>query len=708
MWLTWLLLGCVASTSVVAAEQPKDALLILDASGSMWGQIDGVNKIVIAKDVVEELLLGFPESQRIGLVAYGHRKKGDCGDIETLAEVGASRADVIAKLRALSPKGKTPLSASVEHAANTLNYRKNAASVILVSDGLETCDVDPCALARTLEENGLDFTVHVVGFDVTTRERKGLQCIAQETGGEFLTADTAAELTQALQSVTSLAGVESTQAVGNPAPAKVALKATILANGPHIQSGLDWQIANEAGAEVFSLENAGYADAELPPGDYVARAVWHGWRDGTARTGQVSFKLNPQQPKVVTVPIDLDLPLELVVPATTAEGIAFDVSWTGPDDLGAYIYVTELDDSPRDYIYGTGAAKARAAYTRSVPDVAALDTNGDGKVDHSDMARTSIGGPSIAGEYEVRYVLDQPRLILARKPLLVTDTVYSVSAPETAAVSSTIDVTWQGVDTGGDFVTIIEAGSPTVFANGWTAKLHPDKPSQLRVPAEPGDYEIRYILTNGYTLRSGMQAVVQASVPIKVTDVVASLRAPARAVGGSTIVVEVTKPEGWEDDLISVIPQGQDKWNRDSWDRLFHRGQPRDPVTVQVPNIPGEYEVAYFLEPGRRILARQPISISLAEATVDAPAEVKAGSSFSASYTGPAYKGDRVVVVSADRPDISMWGVTLRYGFAATEPAGEGMISEYPISAGPGEYEIRYVTGLQHQVLARDRFRVVE
>ena len=53
----------------VAASSPNDAILVLDASGSMWGQIDGVNKIVIAKDVVEGLVLGLPPEQRLGLVA---------------------------------------------------------------------------------------------------------------------------------------------------------------------------------------------------------------------------------------------------------------------------------------------------------------------------------------------------------------------------------------------------------------------------------------------------------------------------------------------------------------------------------------------------------------------------------------------------------------------------------------------------------------
>jgi hypothetical protein len=55
-----------------------------------------------------------------------------------------------------------------------------------------------------------------------------------------------------------------------------------------------------------------------------------------------------------------------------------------------------------------------------------------------------------------------------------------------------------------------------------------------------------------------------------------------------------------------------------------------------------------------------------------------------------------------------MWGYTVRYGFAVSEGSGEGKVTAYPIQSGPGEYEVRYVTGLQNQVIARDSFSVVD
>ena len=148
----------LATTLVATAQDRPSAILVLDASGSMWGQIEGVNKIVIAREVVGDLLGTLPEDQALGLVAYGHRTKGDCGDIELLYEPGTDRQAIADAVNGLNPKGKTPLSAAVLQAAEALKYTEEAATVILVSDGIETCDVDPCALGRQLEETGVGFT----------------------------------------------------------------------------------------------------------------------------------------------------------------------------------------------------------------------------------------------------------------------------------------------------------------------------------------------------------------------------------------------------------------------------------------------------------------------------------------------------------------------------------------------------------------------
>ena len=89
-YLLALLVLLTAGLAAPAATEPPapDLLLILAASGSMWGQIEGENKIVIARRVLRDLLGELDPEAQVGLVAYGHRREGDCEDVETLALPG--------------------------------------------------------------------------------------------------------------------------------------------------------------------------------------------------------------------------------------------------------------------------------------------------------------------------------------------------------------------------------------------------------------------------------------------------------------------------------------------------------------------------------------------------------------------------------------------------------------------------------------------
>ena len=72
----------LALSNAVAQENDQDVILVLDGSGSMWGQIKGEAKISIARSVVGQVIDDLPRAQRVGLVAYGHNREGDCSDIE--------------------------------------------------------------------------------------------------------------------------------------------------------------------------------------------------------------------------------------------------------------------------------------------------------------------------------------------------------------------------------------------------------------------------------------------------------------------------------------------------------------------------------------------------------------------------------------------------------------------------------------------------
>ena len=263
-------LAVLAAGTAGAAEKVAPAgrvMMVLDASGSMWGQIDGANKIVIARTVVRDLLKDWDPDVELGLMAYGHRRKGDCRDIELLHTPSREAPGrIAATVDKLNPKGKTPLSESVRQAAEALRYTEEPASIILVTDGKETCNVDPCALAAELERSGVDLTVHVVGFDIREKDRAGIACMAENTGGIYRAAADAASLKQALGEV-----------VEKAATAKRDRLVALMVEGADPWNNVDlfWQVftADDAGQPVgAALTNTTTASPwlELPPGRYVA------------------------------------------------------------------------------------------------------------------------------------------------------------------------------------------------------------------------------------------------------------------------------------------------------------------------------------------------------------------------------------------------------------------------------------------------------
>lgn len=172
-----------------AGDAGGSMILILDASGSMWGQIDKKAKISIAKETMSGIIRQLPDNIEVGLLAYGHNRKSDCKDVETLVPLKKiDKLLLVSKIRRLSAKGKTPISLAIKTAAEALKDREEETTIILVSDGKETCAGDPCAVTRALKESGVRFVMHVVGFDVSEKERMQLQCIADAGGGKYYTA----------------------------------------------------------------------------------------------------------------------------------------------------------------------------------------------------------------------------------------------------------------------------------------------------------------------------------------------------------------------------------------------------------------------------------------------------------------------------------------------------------------------------------------
>lgn len=261
-------------------ESPPQSMLILDGSGSMWGQIDGTAKIEIAREAIDRMLADWPEEREIGLMAYGHRSEGDCTDIEVLAEPGPLDRDGFnAMTGSITPQGKTPIGAAVERAAETLGAEDRPSTIILVTDGRETCQADLCELGATLERTGAGFTAHVIGFDVED-ESGQLACLAEETGGQFISATDAESLGEALETAR-----EDVRAPLEPAA---------IDDFDRSELGDDWEIVNPQpsgylldGGELLTMtvnpgdigsEDAAnifkWTGADIPEGDHAIRAAF--------------------------------------------------------------------------------------------------------------------------------------------------------------------------------------------------------------------------------------------------------------------------------------------------------------------------------------------------------------------------------------------------------------------------------------------------
>lgn len=335
----------------LAAAEGRRAILVLDASGSMWGQISGEAKIDIAKDVVAKIIKDWKPEDELGLVAYGHRQKGSCTDIETLIEpVPLTAEGYLKAVRGLSPKGKTPMTQSVRQAAEALKFTEKEATVILVSDGIETCDADPCAVATELEKLGVGLTVHTVGFGLDDKGAVSqLKCLAENTGGISILAENAGELEAALRKT-----VEA-QPAPAPQPAKIDKNfkgKVMMAEGvelPQDFASAAWDFSQSAGGAYVKTEYGGSVETALEQaGNYVLRIT-----NDTVKM-EVPVVITDGEVTDMVVPLDAGV---VEVTGTTdgtqtvPEGSAFELA----NAEGAWI-TTKYGQSVR-FLVKAGAAK---------------------------------------------------------------------------------------------------------------------------------------------------------------------------------------------------------------------------------------------------------------------------------------------------------------------------------------------------------------
>lgn len=622
-----------------------DTIIVYDASNSMWGQIEGEAKVVIARRVLGDLVRNWDESEPLGLVAYGHRREGDCSDIETVVAPGPiDREALLAQIEAISPKGKTPLTAAVRHAAEELKYRDAPANVILISDGLETCNADPCAVASELAAAGINFTAHVIGFDIGDADQEQLACIAENTGGQFFAARDAEGLQAALDEASKMATEEVPEpevTISAPESAVAGSNVEVSWQGEEIHARdlvtivpADAAPDSRGGYKRVGTASSAVLRAPGKPGPYEARYV-------ASATGQA----------VARAPIELTDPeVTVTAPETAAAGSSFAVEWTGtvhPRDMVTIVAADAPDDVYGDYLR-TGNAESG-----------------------------TLQAPSEPGDYQVRYLLASDGLAVARTPIELVAKTLSVSGPESVTAGSNFAVEWSDVIHPRDKITIVPADAPA-DAGGDYLRVGDARDGTLQAPSGAGDYEVRYLRNEDG------QAI--ASAPVTITKAETGVSGPESVVAGSNLTVEWTNTIHPRD-KVTIVPADAPA---DAGGDYLRTGSASS-GTLKAPSEPGEYELRYVLAQDGRAIASAPVTLTAPETGVSGPESAIAGSRIEVSWTNTIHPRDKVTIVPADAP------AEADRDYVRT---GNGSSGALNTSAEPGDYEIRYLLSASGQSIA--------
>lgn len=188
-------------------------LFILDASNSMnaaWGE---QTRIEAAKELLAQSVDSLKGSANleIALRVYGHQSPitptfQDCNDTKLEVPFGQDNFDKIKSyIKTIKAKGTTPIARSLEASAEDFPDYNARNIIILITDGLEACDNDPCVIAKKLHDKKIGITPFVIGLGLDLSYLEQFKCI-----GSYSEAESKIAFKNALKNVVSKALVNTT------------------------------------------------------------------------------------------------------------------------------------------------------------------------------------------------------------------------------------------------------------------------------------------------------------------------------------------------------------------------------------------------------------------------------------------------------------------------------------------------------------------
>ncbi len=225
----------IAATGIVltavlpaVAQDAASTIVIFDGSGSVWNRFEGekVAKFVTATGALKAGFAKLKPETRVGLAAFGHRRQGDCNDVQVVfpSEPLATNGEKLgAFLDKINPKGKGPLTAALREAAKALPKDGAPKSLILIHDDPDNCVPDACAALPELLAAAPGVVIHVVGLAVKGDDAQKYQCLTKPTGGQFIDGQSAAMVVAGIEEILSTV----TSGLTKPPPAPVAATRTV-------------------------------------------------------------------------------------------------------------------------------------------------------------------------------------------------------------------------------------------------------------------------------------------------------------------------------------------------------------------------------------------------------------------------------------------------------------------------------------------------
>jgi hypothetical protein len=157
-----------------------------------------------ALDTLKEVVAALPDDLNVGMRVYGHRYSSKspqtCQDTELVVPIAPlDRERIVATANALVPRGETPLIRSILKTVGDLKAA-GGGSVILITDGEESCKGDAKAAAREIKASGVNVALNIVGFTLTGEKVAAeLGALAGSTGGRYYSAQDGPQLSRAVK-----------------------------------------------------------------------------------------------------------------------------------------------------------------------------------------------------------------------------------------------------------------------------------------------------------------------------------------------------------------------------------------------------------------------------------------------------------------------------------------------------------------------------